>query len=71
MKDESFVSSEESDEQSKEEKSPLDSYNRYQNKNNISIEMELNYWKNYLFYHFIYLPKECPQCHNTNIKIGE
>jgi len=27
--------------------------------------------KNYLIDNFIYPLKECPQCHNTNIKIGE
>ena len=41
------------------------------NINNISIVKELNYWKNYLIDQFIYLSKECPQCHKTNIKIGE
>ena len=71
MEDESFKSSEESDGHSSEENSSLDSQNRSQNINNISIVKERNYWKNYLIDHFIYLPKECPQCHKTNIKIGE
>ena len=71
MEDESFESSEESDGHSSEENSSLDSQNRSQNINNISIVKERNYWKNYLIEHFIYLPKECPKCHKTNIKIGE
>ena len=62
---------EESEEHSNEEGNALDSYNRNQNINNISIINERNYWKNYLIDHFVYLPKECPQCHHINIKIGE
>lgn len=69
--EESIESSEENDGHSKDENSSLDSYNKSQNINNISIEKERNYWKNYLVDHFIYPPKECPQCHNKNIKIGE
>ncbi len=60
MEDESFESSEESDGHSKEENSSLDSYNRSQSINNISIEKEINYWKNYLIDHFIISQRNVP-----------
>ena len=71
MEDESYESSDENDEHSNEIGNALDPFYRNQNINNISIENERNYWKNYLIDHFVYLPKECPQFHNTKIKIGE
>ena len=46
---------------SSEENLSLDSYYEPQPVLNLTIKNEINYWRKYLIFHFIYIPDKCPQ----------
>ena len=58
------------EDRSSEENLSLDSYYEPQPIFNLTIKNEINYWRNYLIFHFIYIPDKCPPFDKKGIKLG-
>ena len=58
------------EDRSSEENLSLDSYYEPQPIFNLTIKNEINYWRNYLIFHFIYIPYKCPPFDKKGIKLG-